>query len=87
LSEEQERKYQEIIELLLAGGYFRARIQGLSQFDKVVGGMSWCITASNEDVDIDLLEFQGLKHERDEANRKKKRGWSSCNMSRTSTYI
>jgi hypothetical protein len=60
LSEEQERKYQEIVELLLAGGYFRARISGLSRFDKVVGGISWCITASNEDVDVDLLEFQGI---------------------------
>ncbi|KAF8796419.1 Coiled-coil domain-containing protein 93 [Argiope bruennichi] len=41
--EEQERKFQEIIDLLLAAGYFRARIKGLSPFDKVVGGMTWCI--------------------------------------------
>lgn len=34
--EEQERKFQEIIELLLAAGYFRARIKGLSPFDKVI---------------------------------------------------
>lgn len=39
----------------MAGGYFRARIQGLSRFDKVVGGMAWCITASNEDLDVDLF--------------------------------
>eukprot|EP01114_Cavostelium_apophysatum_P015086 TRINITY_DN4043_c0_g1_i2.p1 TRINITY_DN4043_c0_g1~~TRINITY_DN4043_c0_g1_i2.p1 ORF type:complete len:216 (+),score=24.89 TRINITY_DN4043_c0_g1_i2:41-688(+) len=55
LDEDQEKKYNEIIELLLAGGYFRARINGLSRFDKVVGGMSWCITASNEDLDVDLF--------------------------------
>lgn len=53
--EEQNKKYEEIIELLLAAGYFRARIKGLSPFDKVVGGMTWCIQASNFDVDVDLL--------------------------------
>lgn len=35
LDEEQAKKYEEIIDLLLAGGYFRVRIQGLSWFDKV----------------------------------------------------
>ena len=62
LSEEQEKKYQEIIELLLAGGYFRARISGLSRFDKVVGGMSWCITASNEDIDVDCVFIYNSNH-------------------------
>ncbi|EGG25157.1 hypothetical protein DFA_03405 [Cavenderia fasciculata] len=52
---DSEQKYQEIIELLVTGGYFRARIQGLSPFDKVVGGMAWSITASNVDVDGDLF--------------------------------
>lgn len=55
LDEDQQQKYEEILELLKAGGYFRARIQGLSPFDKVVGGMSWCITASNEDLDVDIF--------------------------------
>ncbi|XP_050419309.2 coiled-coil domain-containing protein 93 [Patella vulgata] len=53
--EEQNVKLQETINLLLAAGYFRARIKGLSPFDKVVGGMSWCITTCNFDVDVDLL--------------------------------
>lgn len=53
--EEQSVKLDEIVELLLAAGYFRARIKGLSPFDKVVGGMTWCLTASNVDVDVDLL--------------------------------
>ncbi len=43
------------MDLLLAGGYFRARINGLSRFDKVIGGLSWCITSSNEDLDIDIF--------------------------------
>lgn len=31
----QAAKYHEIIEILLSAGYFRARIAGLSEFDKV----------------------------------------------------
>uniref|UniRef100_A0A3Q3ER99 Coiled-coil domain-containing protein 93 n=1 Tax=Kryptolebias marmoratus TaxID=37003 RepID=A0A3Q3ER99_KRYMA len=53
--EEQNVKLTEILELLLAAGYFRARIKGLSPFDKVVGGMTWCITTCSFDVDVDLL--------------------------------
>ncbi|XP_053327909.1 coiled-coil domain-containing protein 93 isoform X2 [Spea bombifrons] len=53
--EEQSIKLAEILELLVAAGYFRARIKGLSPFDKVVGGMTWCITTCNFDIDVDLL--------------------------------
>ncbi|XP_057601262.1 coiled-coil domain-containing protein 93 isoform X2 [Hippopotamus amphibius kiboko] len=55
LDEEQNVKLTEILELLVAAGYFRARIKGLSPFDKVVGGMTWCITTCSFDVDVDLL--------------------------------
>ncbi|KAF6027332.1 CCDC93 [Bugula neritina] len=47
--EEQNVKLDETIDLLLAAGYFRARIKGLSAFDKIVGGMTWCITTCNFD--------------------------------------
>ncbi|XP_045476300.1 coiled-coil domain-containing protein 93 [Harmonia axyridis] len=53
--EEQSEKLQEIIDLLVAAGYFRARIKNLSPFDKVVGGMTWCIEFCNIEVDVDLL--------------------------------
>lgn len=53
--EEQNVKLQEIIDLLVAAGYFRARIKGLSSFDKVVGGMVWCMESCNFDVNVDLL--------------------------------
>ena len=48
-------KLKECCDLLLAGGYFRARIPTLSPFDKVVGGLAWSITASGVDVDVDVL--------------------------------
>lgn len=58
--EEQTTKFQEIIDLLVAAGYFRARIKGLTNFDKVVGGMTWCIESCNFDVDVDLLFQENL---------------------------
>ncbi|VEN49361.1 unnamed protein product [Callosobruchus maculatus] len=53
--EEQSVKAQEIIDILVAAGYYRAKIMGLSPFDKVVGGMTWCIELCNFDLDVDLL--------------------------------
>ena len=53
--EEQNVKLIQTIDLLVAAGYFRARIKGLSPFDKVVGGMTWCITTCSYDIDVDLL--------------------------------
>merc|ERR1711910_133005 len=53
--EEQGVKFKEITELLVAAGYFRARIKGLSPFDKVVGGMTWCIQNCAVDIDVNLL--------------------------------
>ncbi|XP_076181266.1 coiled-coil domain-containing protein 93 isoform X2 [Ptiloglossa arizonensis] len=58
--EEQAKRFQDIIDLLLAAGYFRARIKGLSNFDKVIGGMTWCIESCNFDVDVDLLFQENL---------------------------
>lgn len=58
--EEQSIKLQEIIDILVAAGYFRARIKGLSSFDKVVGGMVWCIESCNVDLDVDLLFRENL---------------------------
>ncbi len=76
---EQVQKGDEILELLVAAGYYRARIkvgcgdckilchrqvlyrplvvfQGIETFDKVVGGLVWCIETC--DFDVDILLFQ-----------------------------
>lgn len=58
--EEQNLKEQEIFDILVAAGYFRARIKGLSAFDKIVGGMTWCILLCQYDVDVDLLFNENL---------------------------
>lgn len=38
--EDQSLKLQEIVDILVAAGYFRARIKGLSSFDKVRNPLS-----------------------------------------------
>ncbi|BBN01477.1 hypothetical protein MPTK1_2g07670 [Marchantia polymorpha subsp. ruderalis] len=52
---ERTQLLQKILDLLLAGGYFRARISALSVFDKLTGGLAWCITFSKVDVDFDIF--------------------------------
>eukprot|EP00466_Bigelowiella_natans_P014751 jgi/Bigna1/85400/estExt_fgenesh1_pg.C_30435 len=60
-AKDQERNPERLLQLkricdmLLAGGYFRARVPILSPFDKVVGGLVWGITASNVDLDVDII--------------------------------
>uniref|UniRef100_A0A182QIS9 Coiled-coil domain-containing protein 93 n=1 Tax=Anopheles farauti TaxID=69004 RepID=A0A182QIS9_9DIPT len=58
--EEQKRKEQDIIDTLVGAGYYRAHIHGLSSFDKIVGGMTWCIEACDYDVNVDLLFHENL---------------------------
>lgn len=52
---EQARKYEEIVELLQAAGYFRVRIAALTKFDKVVGGLAWAIANSGVAADVQVL--------------------------------
>uniref|UniRef100_A0A915ERR8 Coiled-coil domain-containing protein 93 n=1 Tax=Ditylenchus dipsaci TaxID=166011 RepID=A0A915ERR8_9BILA len=53
--EEQYVKLVECLDMLISAGYFRAKIQGLNAFDKIVGGMVWCISLCAQQVDVDLL--------------------------------
>lgn len=53
--EEQFEKLQHCLDLLIAAGYFRARVKGISAFDKIVGGMVWCISTLSYSIDVDLL--------------------------------
>ena len=64
-TKQQTNRYQQILELLLTGGYFRARINGLTPFDKILGGLAWAISASNVDIDIDVFQVcpSNIKHQ------------------------
>jgi len=55
VDEDQQASFEKIIQLLISGGYFRAMITTLDPFDKVAGGLAWCITAASENVNMGLL--------------------------------
>ncbi|KAG7296188.1 hypothetical protein JYU34_021289 [Plutella xylostella] len=57
---EQIVKWHEIADALVAAGYYRAQLQGLSAFDKIVGGLTWCIELCDIDVDVSLLFEENL---------------------------
>lgn len=58
--EEQNVKQKQIIDTLVIAGYYRAIVGGMSDFDKIIGGMTWCISACDYDVDVDLLFHENL---------------------------
>jgi hypothetical protein len=64
--QEQDQNLTQIIDILLAAGYFRARVASLSPFDKVIfikilGGMAWCITLANEEISIEFSDEMNMK--------------------------
>ena len=44
----------------MGAGYFRARIKGLTPFDKVVGGLTWCLQNCAVQLEVDLLYQENL---------------------------
>lgn len=48
-------KFEEILTMLIDAGYYRARIETLSMFDRCIGGLCWAITASGVAVDVEIL--------------------------------
>ena len=62
----QRQKYEEIIEILLTAGYFRARITDLSEFDKVVGRelgnpiLLHLLGSDEAEYSLDTSFFEGL---------------------------
>ena len=50
---EDNPRLSEIYEILLLAGYFRIRIASLKAFDKVIGGIAWCITSSNHEIEVE----------------------------------
>ena len=57
---ERLETYNKIVELLINAGYFRARIQNLVPFDKILGGMAWTLTGCFYDIDIDFKDEMTL---------------------------
>jgi len=59
-TDEWKFKLQNITDMLVAAGYFRARISSLDAFDKIVGGMVWAITNSSVSVNVDVVFQENL---------------------------
>nr|ACO11389.1 Coiled-coil domain-containing protein 93 [Caligus rogercresseyi] len=61
MDEETFLLYEEILCLLIEAGYYRAQIKGLSPFDQIVGGITWCLqmifreTGGNHALEEDLI--------------------------------
>ena len=52
--------YNKIVESLITAGYFRARINSLEPFDKILGGMAWILTGCFYDIDIEFKDDMNL---------------------------
>lgn len=48
--------YADVQQMLTDGGYLRARIQTLTPFDKVAGGLAWGIRNSRFSIDVEFVE-------------------------------
>uniref|UniRef100_A0A336MVE9 CSON005933 protein n=1 Tax=Culicoides sonorensis TaxID=179676 RepID=A0A336MVE9_CULSO len=58
---EQMAKQVEILDVLVASGYFRARLKSYDVFDKIVGGMVFCLEGlDNIELDVDFLFHDSL---------------------------
>ena len=61
LHEREETEHlQQINDILLAAGYFRARLDNIEPFDKILGGCCWCITGLMYSVDMDFSDDLNL---------------------------
>ena len=60
VNREDNPKMKEIFDILLLAGYFRIRIPSINSFDKIIGGLTWCIICQNFDVDIEYNEEMNL---------------------------
>lgn len=49
------RAKESINRLLLSAGYFRIRLPDLDDFDRIAGGLTWCLKASFVSVDVDIF--------------------------------
>lgn len=50
----------DIVEVLVQAGYFRAQIKTLPDFDKIIGGFAWAMQAFSAEFDIDIFYTDAL---------------------------
>lgn len=52
---------EDVSTMLIDGGYFRAKIRTLTEFDKIAGGLAWGILNSRFSIDVDFVENAVIK--------------------------
>mmetsp|Transcript_18503 Transcript_18503/g.18202 ORF Transcript_18503/g.18202 Transcript_18503/m.18202 type:complete len:508 (+) Transcript_18503:2-1525(+) len=52
--------YQKITDMLLGAGYFRARLTNIEPFDKILGGLTWCIIGLMYSAEMDFRDDLSL---------------------------
>lgn len=51
----------EVTAALIEGGYLRAKIKGVSEFDVIAGGLAWCILNSRFSINVEFVENAAIK--------------------------
>jgi hypothetical protein len=52
---------EDVSSMLIEGGYFRAKIRTLTEFDKIAGGLAWGILNSRFSIDVEFVENAVIK--------------------------
>jgi hypothetical protein len=63
LVSDDQLAYEQIIRLLMDAGYYRVQISTMTPFDRVIGGLTWCITwTTGQSIrnlsSADILDFK-----------------------------
>lgn len=51
-------RFSPIYKVFLDCGYYRVLVNGLTDFDKMIGGLAWCVVASGHELAINqVIQF------------------------------
>jgi hypothetical protein len=60
ISPEENPKLKEIYDTLLLAGYFRIKVPTINTFDKILGGITWCIICSNFEIEVEYNDDMNI---------------------------
>ncbi|CAI5442676.1 unnamed protein product [Caenorhabditis angaria] len=59
-TDESRQKSREALQLLHAAGYYRGRVESIPVFDRIIGGMVWCIQKCMIPLNVDVLYRENM---------------------------
>lgn len=51
----------DVTSMLIEGGYLRAKIKGVSEFDVIAGGLAWCVLNSRFSINVEFVENAAIR--------------------------